>query len=79
MNSDKQLIEEMVEHIRETDYPGSSLNCGVQPIGITNEFAYSYYPKENAIMQTNRKTHKNIIISRTAYTLKQAEKIIDNL
>ena len=51
MKTDEQLINEIEEHIRETDYPGSSLNCGVQPIGVNDNYAVFYYPKENCIMK----------------------------
>ena len=61
MKTDEQLINEIEEHIRETDYPGSSLNCGVQPIGVNDNYAVFYYPKENCIMKVYSPTKKEII------------------
>ena len=74
MKSDKQLINEIDEHIRETDYPGSSLNCGVQPIEVNDEFVCFYYPKESCIMKVYSPKEKKII--RGAYTREQALKLI---
>lgn len=74
MKSDKQLIKEIGEKIRETDYPGSSLNCGVQPIDINDEFACFYYPSENCIMKVYSPEKKEII--RNVYSRKQAIRTI---
>ena len=74
MKSDEQLIKEIEEKIRETDYPGSSLNCGVQPIDINDEFASFYYPSENCIMKVYSPEKKEII--RNVYSKKQAIRTI---
>ena len=76
MKSDKQIIQEINEKIKETDYPGSSFNCGVYAIWIDDDFVYFYYPEENCLMQTNRKTHKDILFARNIYTEEQALKIV---
>lgn len=47
MKTYKVLIAEIEEHIRETDYPGSSLTCDVYPVNITNEYLFWYYPAKN--------------------------------
>jgi len=74
MKSDKQLIEEIDEKIREIDYPGSSLNCGVQPIEVNEKFVCFYYPKENCVMKVFSPEKKKII--RGAYTRELALKLI---
>lgn len=76
MKSDKQLIKEIDEHIRETDYPGSSLNCGVYPIGEVKEVVFVFYPKENCIMKIYSSNKKEII--RNIYSFSEAEKFIKN-
>lgn len=75
LKSDEQLIKEIEEKIRETDYPGSSLNCGVQPIDINDEFASFYYPSENCIMKVYSPSNKKII--RNIYSRKQAIEAIN--
>ena len=72
MKSDKQIIEEMNNKIKETDYPGSSFNCGVYAIWIDDDFVYFYYPEENSLMRTNRKTHEDELLGRNFYKEKAA-------
>ena len=74
MKSDKQLIDEIDKHIRETDYPGSSLNCGIEPIEVNDDFVCFYYPKENCIMKVYSPKKKEII--RNVYTRELALKLI---
>lgn len=74
MKSYKVLIAEIKEHIRETDYPGSSFTCGVYPVGNTKEYLYWFYPAEKCMMVENIKT-KKIIIIKKVYNMKQADKI----
>lgn len=74
MKSDRELIDEIDLLIRETDYPGSSFNCGVQPIEVNDEFVCFYYPKENCILKVYSPEKKEII--RDVYTREQALKII---
>ena len=78
MKSYKVLIAEIEEHIRETDYPGSSLTCGVYPIGVTDDYLFWYYPAENCMMVTNIKTKRKVIIKKV-YSMKQAVKISDEI
>lgn len=77
MKSDKQLIDEILEHIKEEDYPGSSFNCGVDAIWIDDEDVYFYYPAGNVLMKTNRKSHENIIVARDVFTEDEAMKLIN--
>lgn len=74
LKSDEQLVAEIEEHIRETDYPGSSLNCGVQPIEVNDDFVCFYYSKENCILKVYSPTKKELV--RNIYSRKQALKVI---
>lgn len=78
MKTYKVLIAEIEEHIRETDYPGSSLTCGVYPVNITNEYLFWYYPAEKCMMVTSIKTKKKIIIKKV-YNIEQAIKISNEI
>ena len=72
--NDKQIIQEIQERIKETDYPGSSLNNGVYPLMNNNSKVVGvYYPKQKCVMLYN-----NNKIIHNVNNFKQAEKITNN-
>lgn len=72
---DAKIIKEIEQKIKETDYPGSSLNNGVYPLmNNASKVVGFYYPKEKCILlSTNNK------IIHDVSTFQQAEKITSHI
>ena len=72
---DKQIIQEIEQRIKETDYPGSSLNNGVYPLmNNASKVVGVYYPKEKCVM-----LYKDNKIIHDVQNFKQAEKITNHI
>lgn len=73
MKSDQELINEINEHIKEMDYVGSSLDCGVSVLYWDNNVFIFYYPSQNCLMISYKDEDK---IKRDVYSEEQARKIM---
>lgn len=68
---DSLLIEEIKELFRATDYPGSSLNCGVYPLFYNNcKSTALYYPAKKCILFSDNTLIKHV------HSFKHAERIL---
>lgn len=73
--NDQNIIQEIEQRIKETDYPGSSLNNGVYPLmNNASKVVGVYYPREKCVM-----LYKDNKIIHEVHSFNQAEKITSHV
>ena len=72
---DSEIIKEIEQKIKETDYLGTSLNNGLYPLmNNASKVVGVYYPKEKCVM-----LYKNNKIIHDVHSFNLAEKITSHI